>query len=98
HGRVRSLGLRAEPTCSCGPTAAWTCRAVLQAALRMLRQHDSNWPAVEARGYDFTVLRCGPYYAILMKVSDDPVTGPAHYVPLMIFRARGLTYLTTILV
>ena len=79
-------------------TDVGTCRAVLQAALRVLRQHDSNWPAAEARGYDFTVLRYGPYYAILVKVSDDPVTGPAHYLPLMVFRARGLTYLTTILV
>src|SRR5215212_654154 len=51
-----------------------TCRAVLKAAVTMLRQYDSNWSQVEQRGYDFTVLRYGPYYAILIKESDDPVT------------------------
>jgi hypothetical protein len=75
-----------------------TCQAVLQAALRMLRRYDPNWPQVERRGYDFTVLRYGPYYGILMKVSDDPATGPPHFIPLIIFRQRRLEYVTTILV
>ena len=36
-----------------------TCRAVLQAALTMLRRDDPTWAKVEQRGYDFTVLRYG---------------------------------------
>ena len=75
-----------------------TCRAVLQAALTVLRRYDPKWPQVEQRGYDFTVLRYGPYYAILIKETDDPEAGPAAYYPLIIFQSRGFSYVTTIIV
>jgi hypothetical protein len=74
------------------------CQAVLQAALTMLRRYDPDWSRDEQRGYDFTVLQYGPYYAILVKVGDDPVSGPAAYYPLIVFQSRGLSYVTTIIV
>lgn len=75
------------------------CQAVLQAALRLLRQYEPSWPEIERRGYDFTVLRYGRYYAILVKYDVDPDTGrrPA-FVPLLVFRNHGVSYVTTILV
>ena len=43
--------------------------------------------------------QAGGYYAILVKYPIDPDTGrrPA-YIPLLVFRTRGLSYVTTILV
>jgi hypothetical protein len=80
-------------------TNSVTCRAVLNAALVMLRQNEPTWAQIEQRGYDFTVLRYGPYYAILVRWTADPATGGVPpYVPLMVFRSDGLTYVTTILV
>jgi hypothetical protein len=46
------------------------------------------------------ILRCcatGPYYAILVKVSDDKVSGPPPFDELMIFRSDGLSHILTIL-
>ena len=79
-------------------TNVGTCQAVLNAALRMFRRYEPTWPEVERHGYDFTVLRYGPYYAIFMKYSYDPnhPNGPP-FLPLVIFRARGMEYVTTIL-
>jgi len=74
-----------------------TCKAVLNAALTSLRMF-SSWAEMERRGYDFTVLRYGPYYAVLMKVSDDKVSGPPPFDELMIFRSDGLLHILSILV
>jgi hypothetical protein len=82
-----------------------TCQAVLNAAMRMLRQYEPSWRKIEQAGYDFTVLQYGSYYALLISYKLDPATGlRPHYIPLMVFRAgvlsRGgtLSYVTTILV
>jgi hypothetical protein len=72
-----------------------TCKAVLNAALTALRTY-SSWAEVEQRGYDFTVLRYGPYYAVLVKVSDDKVSGPPPFDLLLIFREDGLSHILTI--
>ena len=73
------------------------CQAVLAGALTVLRTY-SSWPPVEERGYEFTVLRYGPYYAILMKPSDDPAAGPPPFDLLLIFYANRLRHILTILV
>ena len=70
---------------------------MLDAALASLRVF-SSWAEMEQRGYDFTVLRYGPYYAILVKVSDDKVSGPPPFEELMIFRSDGLSNILTIYV
>jgi hypothetical protein len=74
------------------------CQAVVAAALAILRTHDNAWVQSEPHGYDFAVLRYGPYYAVLMQASVDPAGNPPHYLPLMIFRVSDLTYLRTIMV
>jgi hypothetical protein len=80
-------------------TRVGTCQAVRQAALRMLRQYEPSWPRIEAAGYDFVVLRYGDYYAILVKYEVDPDTGRRpDYIPLLVFRTQGFSYVTTILV
>jgi hypothetical protein len=80
-------------------TQIGVCQAVLHAASRMFRQYEPRWSQIEQAGYDFTVLRYGGYYAILVKYEIDPYTGQhPHYIPLLIFRSHGLSYVMTILV
>ena len=80
-------------------TRTGECRVVLQAALQMLRRYEASWPQIEAHGYEYTVLRYGNYYAILVRYEKDPETGRApDWVPLLIFRGHNHTYVTTILV
>lgn len=80
-------------------TNVGTCRSVLNAALRMLRQYEPTWPQVEQHGYDFTVFQYGPYYAILITYDHDPNVpgGSPPYLPLLIFQAEGLKYLMAVL-
>ena len=74
------------------------CRAVVDAALRMLRRNEPTWPQVEEHGYDFTVFQYGPYYAVLVTYEYDPEhPGGPHYLPLLVFQAHGLEYRMTIL-
>ena len=71
-----------------------TCQAILNAAVRSLRQHEPSWPDVESSGFHYLVFKYHGSYAILI----EPTARRFAFVPVLVFNVRGLSYVTTILV
>lgn len=76
-----------------------TCDAVMTALLTELRKNP-GWTAWEDAGYEFAVLRYGPYYAVHLQRLDNSAPDVIHpgYTSLLVLRKSDLALLVEWLV
>lgn len=74
------------------------CAAVYRATVQHLRTTHTNWRQLQQAGFTHTILRYGPYYAVLVDEIPPPGKTYLGWTEMLIFRVEDLSYVGTLMV
>ncbi len=74
------------------------CARIYRAAVRALRATHNNWHDLQRAGFRHTILRYGPYYAVLVNEIPPPGKTYLGWTEMLIFRIEDLSYVGTLMV